>query len=163
MLTNYEVATFEDACEVIRGYAIRWRIEELHKTWKSGACRVEDAQLQSTSALTKWATILLSVATRIERLKQLARQSPELPASAELEPTELRALLLLKREQKKRTETVGDEPTIAEAVRWIADLGGYNGKSSGGPPGAITIGRGLHDVLVAAAAIKALDTQRRRK
>ena len=161
LFTNREVATFEDACMVVRGYATRWRIEEFHRAWKSGACRVEDAQLHSTPALIKWATILAAVATRIERLKQLARETPALPASTELQPTEIRALILLKRKQKKRTETVSDTPTIGEAVRWLADRGGYVGKSSGGPPGATTISRGLHDVMVAAAAIEAFTEGRR--
>lgn len=163
LLTNHEIRDFDDACTVIDAYATRWRIEELHKTWKTGTCNVEDAQLRTKVALIKWASILLAVATRIERLKQLARKSPDLPARTELQPVELRALLLLKRQQKKRTETVGDEPTIAQAVRWLADLGGYTGTSSGGPPGSITIGRGLHDVLVAAAAIEALAEEHRRK
>jgi hypothetical protein len=154
LFTNRDVVTFEDACEVLRGYGLRWRIEEMHKTWKT-VCRVEDAQLHSKEALIKWATILLTVATRIERLKKLARETPDLAATTELTSSELRALLVMKRKQKKRTETVVDDPTIGQAVRWLADLGGYTGKSSGGPPGAITIARGLHDVLVAAAAIDA--------
>jgi len=37
--TNYPVATFEDATLVIENYAKRWRIEDFHKTWKSGACK----------------------------------------------------------------------------------------------------------------------------
>ena len=37
----------------------------------------------------------------------------------------------------------GDLPTVAEVARWIADLGGYTGKSSGGPFGAKVLSRGL--------------------
>ena len=52
-------------------------------------------------------------------------------------------LILIKRKEAKRTETItNDIPTMATAIRWIAELGGYTGKSSGGPPGATTIGRG---------------------
>jgi hypothetical protein len=49
----------------------------------------------------------------------------------------------------------GATATIAQAVYWIARIGGYTGKSSGGPPGALVIARGLRrieplvDVLVA--------------
>jgi hypothetical protein len=93
-------------------------------------------------------------------LKQLARDSPDLAATTEFQPLELRALILLKRRQKKRTETISDTPTLGEAVRWIADLGGYTGKSSGGPPGATTLSRGLHDVMVAAATLAALGEKR---
>jgi hypothetical protein len=163
LFTNRPVVTFADACAVVRGYAMRWRIEEFHKTWKSGACRVEDTQLRDKDAVIKWATILATVAARIERLKQLSRQSPEQPATIELRPVELRALVLLKRDQKKRTERVTDDPTIGEATRWLADLGGYTGKSSGGPPGSITIGRGLRRVLDAARLLELIEPNPRAK
>jgi len=120
--------------------------------------KVEDAQLHSQSAVSKWASLLFTVAVRIERLKHLSRQAPDQPASVDLSPHEIRALLLLKRKQKKRTETVPDTmPTISQAVRWLADLGGYTGKSSGGPPGSITIQRGLDRVTAGAEVLRALD------
>jgi len=130
----------------------------VHRTWKNGGCHVEATQLHSEAAVKKWATLLFTVAARTERLKMLARSSPDEPASVELSPYEVRALLLLKRRQKKRTEVVPDAtPSIGQAVRWIADLGGYTGKSSGGPPGSVTIGRGFARVLNAAELLMALD------
>ena len=163
LFTNREVKTFEEASLVIHGYSLRWRIEELHKTWKSGGCHVEETQLHSQAAIIKWATILVAVATRIERLKLLSRESPQSPASQEFSPIELQALVLLKHRQKKRTEHVHDNPTLGEAVRWLADLGGYTGKSSGGPPGTITIGRGFARVLIAVDVLTALKPRRRAK
>ena len=158
LLTNHASDTLEQAQLVIDGYALRWRIEQVHKTWKSGGCRIEDSQLHSPQAVMKWATILFSVAIRVERINYLARTSPDLPASVELSPHEIRALLLLKRKYKKRTETIPDAmPTIAQAARWIADLGGYTGKSSGGPFGSITLGRGLTKVVTVASALESLD------
>ena len=48
-------------------------------------------------------------------------------------------------------------PTVADVTLWIAYVGGYTGKtSSGGPPGSITISRGLKSVRAAAQAIEAL-------
>jgi len=92
----------------------------------------------------RWATLLAAVAIRIERLKLLSRTELQLAASSELTPNEIRALVLWKRRTKKRTEPMpGAAPTLAQAVLWIAQMGGYTGKSSGGPPGSITIGRGL--------------------
>ena len=62
---------------------------------------------------------------------------------------ELEALRAAKSKIKSRVEVVPDSvPTIAQAVRWIADLGGYTGKSSGGPPGSTTIGRGLERLMI---------------
>ena len=158
LLTNVQVKTLAQAQQVLDGYTTRWRIEETHRAWKWSGCQLEATQLRDHEAVRKWATLLFTVAARIERLKTLARGSPDQPASVELSATEIRALLLLKRKQKKRTEVVPDTmPSIGQAVRWIADLGGYTGKSSGGPPGSVTIARGLARVLIAAEVLEALD------
>ena len=60
LLTNRPILTTQNLLDVVFGYSMRWRIEELHRTWKSGACRVEQTQLRSTSAVIKWATILVA-------------------------------------------------------------------------------------------------------
>jgi hypothetical protein len=65
----------------------------------------------------------------------------------------LTALLLLKPRRKKATEIIPEHPTSSDATRWIAELGGYTGKSSGGPPGTITIGRGLERLALAAELV----------
>jgi hypothetical protein len=158
LLTNHPVDTLEQAGLVVDGYEKRWRIEDVHKTWKSGGCGIESSQLHTGEAAMKWATLLFTVAVRVERIKHLARTSPDEPASVELSETEIRALILLKRKFKKRTETIPDTmPTIAQAARWIADLGGYTGKSSGGPFGSITLGRGLTKVVTGAAMLESID------
>ncbi|MGO9709774.1 MAG: hypothetical protein ACLQBL_12970, partial [Polyangiaceae bacterium] len=73
---------------------------------------------------------------------------------------EIRALILMKRKHKKRTETIPDAmPSLAQATLWLAELGGYTGKSSGGPPGSLTIRRGLEFIRPAAIAIEALESE----
>jgi hypothetical protein len=125
---------------------------------ETGACNVEQTQLRTQRAVILWATILAAVAVRVERLKRLARTVPDQPADRELTRHELRALVLLKRKHKKRNETIPDTvPNIAEAVLWIAQLGGYTGKSSGGPPGSITIRRGLEYLRPAARMLEVLE------
>jgi len=161
LLTNRDVTCLEHARQVIAGYAARWRIEECHKTWKSDGCNVEKTQLRSAGAVMKWATILAAVAARIERLKQLARTKPEAPASDELTPIEVQALVLLKRRYRNANENICDDPSIQQAVLWIAQLGGYTGKSSGGPPGALTIRRGLDRLNAAAALLHALEDEKK--
>jgi hypothetical protein len=104
---------------------------------------------------------MVAVAARIERLKVLARTEPQLPATCELTPYEIKALVLVRRRTKKRTDPMpGEKPTIAEAVRWLADIGGYTGpKVSGGPPGAVTIRRGLDYVRPVADALEQLEKE----
>ena len=158
LLTNRPIAIIKDLTDVIAGYSMRWRIEELHRTWKSGACSVEENQMRSANAAIKWATILMGVAARIERIKQLSRQKPDLPASDEFSPAEIKAAALLYFGKAGKAKVRGAAtPTIADVTLWIAYLGGYTGKtSSGGPPGSITLARGLESVRAAAQAIEAL-------
>jgi hypothetical protein len=160
LFTNRPVLTIKDLTDVIKGYSMRWRIEELHRTWKSGACRVEESQLRSTSAVSKWATILMAVAVRIERIKQLSREQPDRPATDEFTPVEIKAAALLyfgKSAKKKLASAT--TPSIADVTLWIASLGGYTGKtSSGGPPGSITLSRGLESIRAVAQALEALSS-----
>jgi hypothetical protein len=157
LLTNRPIATAGELTQVVLGYAQRWGIEVFHRTWKSGACNVEQMQLRSVGAAEKWATLLAAVAVRIERLKQLARKEPERPASDEFTPIELRALAVVRFGKKARQHVPdGTVPTIHQAVQWVAEIGGYTGKSSGGPPGSVTISRGLLEVLAVARALTAM-------
>ncbi len=152
--------TEADADEVVEAYALRWRIEEFHRTWKRGACNVEDSQLRDGLAMIKWAIIMAAAAARIERIKVLSREQPDLPASHVFNPYEVRAIILMKRKYKKRTETISDAmPTLAQATYWLAELGGYTGKSSGGPPGSTNIRRGLDFVRPAAITLETLENE----
>ena len=158
LLTNRPIEDTKDVTAVIEGYSMRWRIEELHRTWKSGACSVEENQLRSASAAIKWATILIGVAARIERIKQLSREQPERPATDEFSPAEIKAaaLLYFGKDGKAKIKAAV-KPTIGDVTLWIAYLGGYTGKtSSGGPPGSITLSRGLQSIRAAAQALEAL-------
>lgn len=157
LLTNERVDDFAAARRVIATYSLRWRIEDFHRAWKSGHCHVEENQLRGEQAVRKWALILATAACRVERLKLLSRTTPDALADTEFSEIELHALILLKRRSKKSTEEIPDAvPTLSQATRWLAEIGGYTGKSSGGPPGSITLSRGLFRLRAAADAIAAV-------
>ncbi len=147
LLTNMPGATRDDALTVINGYATRWRIEEVHKTWKS-VTQIEESALESLHAFSLWAAVLFSVAIRIERLKLFARTQPTAPATIELGHDELRLLCRI-----RKSAVAPSEIEIAVAVRWIADLGGYMNPHQG-PPGSITIARGLRHLRLSSVAIQ---------
>lgn len=149
LFTNRPVDTYADAIAILESYCHRWRVEDFHRTWKRGRCRIEETQLRARDHVIRWATMLAAVAMRVERLKHLARTTPDEPATVELRPIEIDALKAAKRTQfMKRTETVPDDiPTIATAVFWIAQYGGFQGKSAESA-GSVTIGRGLERLLV---------------
>ncbi len=156
LLTTSPVRTRKDALRVVDGYAQRWRIEEFHRTWKRGLCCVEQTQLRSREAIFKWAVILSAVAARAMRITYLARDKPDLPATEEFSDLELDAILALREPKNLDPNAV---LSLAQVVRWIADIGGYTGPWNG-PPGPTVVGRGLHDVLVTA---RALGNRERRK
>lgn len=139
LLTTHLVEDIADAELVVDGYAMRWTIEEFHRAWKSGVCHVERTQLRSCDHILRWATILAAVAARAIRLAKLVRSEPHMPATAEFSAPEIEAALIATR--RKAVDPAA--ATLGEIVRSIAELGGYIGKASGGPPGASVIARGL--------------------
>lgn len=151
LLTTYPATEAEAALQVLHGYTQRWRIEEFHKTWKSGACQVERTQLRSKDNILRWAVLLSSVAVRVQRLAMLSRTQPDLPATEELDQGEIDAAMLSTRQKTWRP---GQVPPIREVTRWIAELGGYTGKSSGGPPGIQVLTRGLQRIELLAAHLR---------
>jgi hypothetical protein len=158
LLTNLEAHSLGQAKRILDAYAHRWAIEELHRAGKSGLCETERSELRSRSALQTWATFLFAVAIRAERLKHLARERPMAPATDEFSKGELRAIVALKRRYRKASFPIPTTtPTLGEVTTWVAELGGYTGKSSGGPPGTTTIGRGLEKVALATQVIDAID------
>lgn len=160
LLTNASTTTMKEVQNVVDGYTKRWRIEELHRVWKSGALRVEETQLRTSSRVIKWAILAIVTAARIERLRVLARTTPDAPALDAFTVYEIEAIILMKRRHAKRTEAVsGETPTMAQAVRWLAELGGYAGHKSSGRPGAVTLRRGLEYIAPVAVALEVLKEQ----
>jgi hypothetical protein len=181
LLSNAPIKAPAQALAVVRSYQMRWRIEDFHKTWKSGRCNVEQTQLHSMHAAIIFAVMHAAVAARAEHLKHLARSTPEQLASTEFSAYERKAIAVFAfsalnrpvapggHRQSKEVPPDEDTMTIGEAVLWVARFGGYTGKSSGGPPGAITISRGLDFIAGGATVLQATDIvaaakrQKRRK
>jgi len=60
-------------------------------------CGIEDTLLEYYDHIVRWAIILSCVAMRVERLKYLARMTPEAPASEELSQVEIDKVIGLKK------------------------------------------------------------------
>lgn len=153
LLTTCEVRTAEEACEIVRAYGHRWRVEELHRAWKRGMCHVEDTQLRSGAAIQKWAIVLAVVAARAVQLAYRARTEPNAPSTVALTQEQIDATIVLRR---PAGWGLGTQPPLHQVVGWIAELGGYTGKSSGGPPGPTVLARGLREVDTTVRALQNL-------
>jgi hypothetical protein len=72
-------------------------------------------------------------------LSYIARIDAEIPADEFLEKDEWEAICCWKHNTFDIAQT---PPSIGEAVRWIAQLGGYLGRNNDGPPGMKTLWQG---------------------
>ena len=159
LFTTHKVVTIADAMAVVDAYSRRWRIEDFHKTWKSGACNIESTKLESKDSILRWATIMASVAARIEHIKHAARTTPDAPATSVFSRDEIDAAILLYKAGVTKIRVPysrGDTPTVGQVTGWIASLGGHMGNPKTRPPGAKVIHRGLEFVAGAAFALAAL-------
>jgi hypothetical protein len=92
LLTTAPTDSFEEACEHISWYTIRWCIEVFHKILKSG-CEVESRQLGTAKRLEACLAIDMVVAWRIHYLTKLCRETPDVPCTEYFEEAEWKALV----------------------------------------------------------------------
>jgi len=138
LLTNQPVATFQDACERVRWYNLRWRIEMFFKVLKSGF-RVEDCRLGTAERLICYLTLMSIVAWRLFMLTLVARTDPSLPCTQFLSDQEWTVLAI---KSLGKGGLPKEPPCIAEALSWIAKLGGHLARKNDGPPGTLVLWRG---------------------
>jgi hypothetical protein len=139
LLTTAPTDSFEDACERISWYAKRWTIEVFHKVLKSG-CHIENRQLGSADRLEACLAIDMVVAWRIHHLTKLGRKTPDVPCTAFFEEAEWKALTAY----VNKNPIPGEKPpTLREAIRMVAVLGGFLARKCDGEPGTQTLWLGL--------------------
>ncbi|MHB1620890.1 MAG: IS4 family transposase [Sulfuricella sp.] len=131
LLTTVPVTCFEQATEKLMWYARRWGIEVLHRTLKSG-CRIEQRQLGQADRIEACLSIDLVVAWRIYYLNKLGREAPQSPCTVYFEEAEWKALMVF---TTNDPVAPAQPPTLREAIRRVASLGGFLGRKSDGEPG----------------------------
>lgn len=139
LLTTVPTNSFEDACERLKWYTLRWNIEVFHRTLKSG-CKIENRQLGSANRLEACLAIDMVVAWRIHHLTKLGRETPDVPCSVYFEEAQWKALAAF---VTKNPVPPKEPPTLKEAIRMVATLGGFLGRKSDGDPGTQTLWLGL--------------------
>ena len=129
-------------------------IEIYHKTLKSG-CRIEKRQLMHADRLEVCLAIDLVVAWRIFYLTKMGRETPDVPCTVFFEEFEWKALTCYVR---KNPVPPTEPPTLKEAVRMVAGLGGFLGRKGDGDPGTKTLWLGLEHLVDLAAMWKFMVT-----
>jgi hypothetical protein len=143
LLTTLAVTDVATAIEKLRWYTLRWGIEVFHRVLKSG-CKVEDRQLGTADALAACLALDLVVAWRIYRLSKLGRATPDVPCTEYFADHEWQALVAAVHRDARAVPAT--PPSLHQAMRMVASLGGFLGRKSDGEPGAQTLWRGLQQL-----------------
>lgn len=139
LVTTLPIADLADAEGAVRWYALRWLVERYHYVLKSGF-RIERLQLGTAARLERAVATYALAAWRLLWLTYEARRDPEGTCEAVL-PRE--AWEVMHRVVHKKKAIPASPPSLREAVRQIARLGGFLARKGDGEPGVKTIWRGL--------------------
>jgi Transposase DNA-binding/Transposase Tn5 dimerisation domain len=138
LLTSLPIATASDVLSVIDYYAARWAVEIYFRTLKTG-CRIEEIQLETQARLKNCLAMYAIIAWRVLYLTYLNRTCPTLPCTAVFDECEWKSVVLIvtKKPLPKKP------PTLAEFLRLLTQLGGYNNRTGEAPPGPQPLWIGL--------------------
>ena len=146
LLTNMPVDSIEDAIKMGKWYRLRWQIECYHRVLKSG-CKIEECRLETYERLKKYARLKSIIAFRLFWLNLINRIHPEISSNQILEEHEWKALCChIMKTQRPPTEP----PSVGEAIRMIAKLGGFLGRKHDKDPGMTYIWRGWGKLMLIA-------------
>jgi hypothetical protein len=120
LVTTLAIDTPEQVRTIVEYYCVRWSIEILFRTLKSG-CRIERRRLEEIDRVLPCVGLYLIVAWRVLFVCRMGRSCPDVDCEAIFEPSEWKAVwVALKRRQPPKKP-----PRLAEMVHLIASLGGY--------------------------------------
>jgi hypothetical protein len=154
LLSTCEVDSLAAAIEKLAWYTQRWGIEVYHRTLKSG-CQIENRQLGSADRIEACLAIDMVVAWRILHLSKLGREHPDVPCTVYFSDTEWKALLSF---INRNPHVPPEPPSLRQATRLVASLGGFLGRKCDGEPGTQTLWLGLQRLDDIAAMYEVLVT-----
>ena len=145
LVTTLPIETVEQVRQIVQYYCVRWMIEVLFRTLKSG-CRVEQRRFEHIERLLPCLALYWIVAWRVLLLCRLGRGCPEMDCEVLFEPAEWQSVWAVTRQGPVPRQP----PPLGVIVRLIAQLGGYvNRPNRADPPGPQTLWLGLqrmHDL-----------------
>jgi hypothetical protein len=137
LFTSEPVHSLAEATVVVDHYRARWLIEEYFKALKTG-CAFEKRQLMHLDGLVRALAVFVPMAWQLLLLRHLGRGSVPISVDRLFDAEQV---LLLRKLLKRRGYQLPRRPTMCDAMRGIAALGGHI--KNNGAPGWLVLGRGL--------------------
>ena len=153
LISSEPIETPQQVERIVDCYRARWAIEEYFKALKTG-CAFEKRQLKSKHALLSALGIFSVIAWQLLVLRDAARTEPLSAAADFLSATQLELLRFHQRSRNQKP--LAAQPTLEQAVRAIAKLGGHI--TNNGPPGWLVLSRGFENLLLMEVGWRAANT-----
>lgn len=147
LITSLPIDTVEDALQVVTYYRQRWAVEIYFRILKSG-CKVEELQLETTARLRNALALYEIIAWRIMYLTYLNRTAPSTPCDRVFAPHEWKSVWYV----TNNTPPPLKPPTLAEFIRLLTRLGGYNNRAKERSPGPLPFWIGIRRMYELALA-----------
>lgn len=146
LITSLPTDTEEQIKCIIEYYCIRWMIEVVFRTLKSG-CRVEERRFEHIDRLLPCLAVYLIVTWRTLYVCRLGRSCPDMSCEVVFDRSEWQPVYQIVRQEPPPQQP----PTLQEMVRMVAQLGGYVNRKRKDEPGPQTVWLGLqrlHDIAL---------------
>jgi hypothetical protein len=148
LLTTHEVASLEDALQIVSWYRARWTIEQVFRTMKSQGFALEDSQIETPEVMAKLILAVLIAALRAMQLVYARSGTTGQKLSDAMDAATEPLVEALTEKLEGKTEKLKNPHAKGSLARYswvIGRLGGWDGYEGHGykPAGPITIARGL--------------------
>ena len=139
LATSLQINSPDEAMKVVEYYVERWKIERFHYVLKSG-CNAEKIQQRTYERIKPMLLIYSVIAMYIMAITYIGRVLPDTKCDLFLSADEWQMLYRIIHKTKKAPK----KPySMADAVRYIGEIGSYKRSPSDGPPGLKAIWSGL--------------------
>ena len=139
LATSLPISSFDEAMTIVEYYIQRWKIERFHYVLKSG-CNAERIQQRTYEKIKSMLLIYSVIAMFIMTVTYIGRVLPDTSCDVFFDTDEWQILYRI----THKTKIPPSKPySMADAVKYLGQLGGYRRAPSDGPPGLKSIWDGL--------------------
>lgn len=146
LLTTHEVESFEQACQIIKWYAMRWNIEQVFRIIKQKGLAVEASDLETGKGVILMTLMGLFVASKVMLLHLSSKEERAQPIKQTFSPQEMECLRVVCQKYEGNTpRQKNNHPR--DSLQWcywvIARVGGWKPQEK--QAGVITLFRGWNE------------------
>lgn len=147
LITTHNVVNYQQALTLVSWYSARWYIEQIFRLLKRQGFGIEETELESGWAIRKLVVLQLSALLKILQMN-IAYAQPEggQPIEEVFDQQQIEVLKMMNDKLQGKTIKLQNNhnPTRVKWATWVVGrLGGWKGYDSQGPPGVITLIRGM--------------------